>query len=123
MSQQLVHEQNVTVYSDEASMPNGSNGESTLQVVIPQAVNELEVGLVPQMHTQPVASLLGDQRIFVSAPQYHWHIQGTMGIDEEASQHIVALAQKLHEFGHRTKARELELWQWLGNAAQLSEVE
>ena len=37
------------VYSDEASMANGSNGESTLQVVTPQAIEELEMVLVPQM--------------------------------------------------------------------------
>ena len=47
MSQQLVQEPNVTVYSDEASMANGSNGEFTLQVVTPQAIDEPEVGLVP----------------------------------------------------------------------------
>ena len=68
MSQQPIQEQNVTVYSDEASMANGSNGESTLQMVIPQAIDEPKVGLVPQMHTQPVALLFGDRRIFVSAP-------------------------------------------------------
>ena len=42
-------QQNVTVYSDEALMANGSNGESTLQVVTPQAIDEPEVGLVPQI--------------------------------------------------------------------------
>ena len=46
-----------------------------------------------------------------------------MGTDEEARQHIVALAQRLHEFGHRTQAWEIELWHWLGNAVQLFEVE
>ena len=46
-----------------------------------------------------------------------------MGTDEEARQHVVALAQRLHEFGHQTKAREMELWHWLGHVAQLSEVE
>ena len=58
MSHKPVQEQNVTVYSNEASMANGSNGESTLQVVTPQAINEPEVGLVPQAHAQPVAPLL-----------------------------------------------------------------
>ena len=58
-----------------------------------------------------------------SAPQYHWHAQGAVGTDEEARQHVVALAQRLHEFGHRTEAREMELWHRLGHAAQLSEVE
>ena len=58
MSQQP--KQNVTVFSDEASMANGSNGESTLQVVAPQAIDEPKVGLIPQMQTQPVAPLFGD---------------------------------------------------------------
>ena len=57
-----------TVYSDEASMVNGSNGESTLPMVTPQAVEEPEMGLVPQAQAQPVAGLFGDQRIFVNAP-------------------------------------------------------
>ena len=56
MSQQP--KQNVTVYSDEASMANGSNGESTLQVVTPQAIDEPKVGLIPQMQIQLVAPLL-----------------------------------------------------------------
>ena len=104
-------------------MANGSNGESTLQVVTPQAIDEPEVGLVPQMHTQPVAPFFGDRRIFVSAPQYHWHVQGAVGTDEEARQHIAAFAQRLHEFGHRTEAQEMELWHRLGHVTQLSEVE
>ena len=53
-------QENVTVYSDEVSMANGSNGESTLQVVTPQAIEKPEVGLVPPMQTQLVASLFGD---------------------------------------------------------------
>ena len=60
MSQQPMQNQNVTVYSDEASMANESNGESTLQVVTPQAIEEPEMGLVPQVQQQPVAPLFGD---------------------------------------------------------------
>ena len=59
----------------------------------------------------------------MSAPQYHWHAQGAVGTDEEARQHVVALAQRLHEFGHRIEAREMELWHWLGHASQLFEGE
>ena len=83
----------------------------------PQAVDGPKMGLVPQMHTQPRAPLFGDRRIFVNAPQYHWHVQGAMGTDEEARQHLVALAQQIYEFGHQTRAREMELWHRLGNAA------
>ena len=46
-----------------------------------------------------------------------------MGTDEEARQHLVALAQQIYEFSHRTEAREMELWHRLGHTAQLSEVE
>ena len=80
------------------------------------------MGLVPQQHTQPVAPLFGDRRIFVSAPQYHWHVQGAVGTDEEVRQHLVALAQQIYEFGHQTKACKMKLWHWLGIAIQLSEV-
>ena len=53
-----------------------------------------------------VARLFGDQRIFVSAPQYHWHVQGGGGADDKAKHHIDILAQRLHQFGHWTKERE-----------------
>ena len=123
MSQQPASEQSVTMYSDEASMANGSNGESTLQILTPQAIKEPKVGLVPQMQTQPIASLFGDRRIFVNSLQYHWHVQGAVGVDEEAKQHIVALAQRLYEFGHRTKERKMEIWHQLGRIVELPEVE
>ena len=112
-----------TVYSDEASMVNGSNGESTLPVVTPQSVEGPEMGLVPQTQAQPVAGLFGDQRIFVNAPQYHWHVQGTVGADDEARHHIVALAERLHQFGHRTEEREIEIWHRLSIAADIPGVE
>ena len=104
-------------------MANGSNGESTLPMVTPQIVEEPEMGLVPQAQAQPVAGLFGDQRIFVNAPQYHWHVQGSVGSDVEARQHIVALAQRLHQFGHRTEERELELWHRLSNVVDVARVE
>ena len=46
-----------------------------------------------------------------------------MGADDEAMQHIVALAQRLHRFGHWTKERELELWHRLSNVADAAGVE
>ena len=51
MIQHLVMDQNVTLYSDEASMANASNGESTLQVVTSQAIEEPKMGFAPQMQT------------------------------------------------------------------------
>ena len=59
----------------------------------------------------------------MNAPQYHWHVQGAVGANDEARQHIVALAQRLHQFGHRTEERELELWHWLSNVANVVGVE
>ena len=56
-------------------MANGSNGESTLPMVISQIVEEPEMGLIPQAQAQLVVGLFSDQRIFISAPQYHWHVQ------------------------------------------------
>ena len=53
---------NVTVYSDEASMVNGNNGENTLPMVIPQVVEEPHKGLVPQAQAQPLARLFSDNR-------------------------------------------------------------
>ena len=103
-------------------MANGSSGESTLPMATPQIVEEPETGLVRQAQTQPVAGLFGDQRIFVNAPQDHWHVQGAVGADDEARQHIVALAQQLHQFGHQTEERELEMWHWLSNAADVPGV-
>ena len=58
--------------------------------------------------------LFDDWRIFISAPQYHWHV--TEG-DTEARQHIIVLTQQLHEFGQRTEAREAEMWRRLGLVA------
>ena len=46
-----------------------------------------------------------------------------MGADDEARQHIVALAQRLHQFGHRTEERELELWHRLSHAVDALGVE
>ena len=77
-------------------------------------MEEPKTGLVPQAQAQPVAGLFGDQRIFVNAP---------VGANDEARQHIVALAQRLHQFGHRTEERELELWHQLSNATDVPGVE
>ena len=59
------------VYSDEASMANGNSEESTLQVVTPQAIEELDMGLIPQMQAQSIAPFFGDRGILLNAPKYH----------------------------------------------------
>ena len=59
----------------------------------------------------------------MNAPQYHWHVQGTVGADGKARQHIVALAERLYQFGHRTEEREMELWHRLSTIADLPGVE
>ena len=37
-------------------------------------------------------------RIFVHAPQYHWHTSGTGGIDQEARERLVALKALVDRF-------------------------
>ena len=98
---------------------NDSNG---VPVVTPQQIEEPETGLVPQEPRPLARDLFGDQRIFVNAPQYHWHVQGAVAADDEARQQIVALAQQVYQFGHRTEERELEIWRRLGGTAEIVEV-
>ena len=45
-------------------------------------------------------------RIFVHAPQYHWHISGTDGIDQEARECLVALKALVDRFGRQTEDHE-----------------
>ena len=57
-----------------------------------------------QGHEQPDPSAQGpsvvDQRIFVHAPQYHWHQDG--GVDREARAAIEKLHQDTHSFARET---------------------
>ena len=80
---------------------NGSNGAPTIPAVVPYAIEEPEASLVPQTTLQhPSEDLFGGPRIFLHAPQYHWHVQGAVGVDEEARQQVVALAEQVYRFGH-----------------------
>ena len=44
-------------------------------------MKEPKTGLIPQAQAQLVARLFGDQRIFVSAPQYHWQAHRCLGTE------------------------------------------
>ena len=46
-----------------------------------------------------------------------------MGVNDEARHHIDVLAQMLHQFGHRTEEREMELWHQLSSAVYAFGVE
>ena len=104
-------------------MGNGSNGVSAVPEVVPYAIEEPETSLVPQTALpRPSGDLFGGQRIFLHAPQYHWHVQGAAGVDDEARQQVVALAEQMYRFGHRTEAREMELWGRVQNTMESSGI-
>ena len=42
-------------------------------------------------------------RIFVHAPQYHWHTSGTSGIDQKARGRMLALKALFDRFGQQTE--------------------
>ena len=75
------------MFSDEVSMGSGSgsNGAPTVFAVVSHTIEEPKTSLVPQTILQhPSEELFGGQRIFLHAPQYHWHVQGVVGVNEEA---------------------------------------
>ena len=126
-------------YHDDAEMQNGGNGEEGSGQLIPRVVHPdvvEEIGtLEPQrtMEGLPVQyqapeqprSLFDGSRIFIQAPQYHWHVatsEGSQTVDQEARDRIVALADLLDRFGRRTEMREEELWERSGQAAESAEV-
>ena len=63
-------------------------------------MEEPKMGFVPQAQTQRVA-IFGHQRIFVNASEYHWHVYGAIGVDDEARQQLVALTNQLYNIGHQ----------------------
>ena len=75
-------------------MLNGHNGDVPPQLVL-SVVEELETDVV-QVVANPRES--GDitpegSRIFIQAPQYHWHTITSAGTDGEARERLVALEQ------------------------------
>ena len=81
------------VYHDDTKMQNGGNGGERSGQIVPQVVhpNQVEeVGMLipqaalevipgqPTMPRQPFP-LFDGSRIFVHAPQYHWHTTAVEG--------------------------------------------
>ena len=64
-------------------MGSQSNGTPAVAPVVPYTVKELGTSLVPQEVHPPQEALFGDRRIFINAPQFHWHVyfQGAMDVD------------------------------------------
>ena len=90
-----------------------NGGEQTAVVPRVQELTEEATGTVSsreqpesssQGHEQPNPSAQGpsvvDQRIFVHAPQYHWHQEG--GVDREARAAIEKLHKDTHSFAQET---------------------
>ena len=104
----------------------GSQSNNTLSIapIVPYAVEEPGTSLVPQEVHPPQEALFSDKRIFVHAPQFHWHNygQGAMYVDRDAKNQIMTLADRLHEFGRWTEAHEMELWGWMQDMLRTPEV-
>ena len=68
---------------DDQSMGSQSNGLPAVAPVVPSAIEEPGSSLVPQEVHPPQEALFGDTRIFIHAPQFHWHDYGleTMDVD------------------------------------------
>ena len=91
-------------------MLNGHNGDVPPQPAVP-VVEEPETKVV-RAAAAPGGSgdmAPGGSRIFIQAPQYHWHTVASAGTDAEARERLVALEQKVYAFGRQTEEREAEL--------------
>ena len=78
-----------TSYPDDAEMKNGSNGNQSQTIVPVQgSINDpTEHEIVAQAMRVDVpedAVATPGARIFIQAPQYHWHSSGAEGMDGEA---------------------------------------
>ena len=97
--QQLVPGSVPLVYDDEEVMTNGHNGPAPPQPAHP-VIEEPETDLVPAGGPSGSGDFApGGPRIFVQAPQYHWHSVAAAGTDAEARERLVALEQRLFAFG------------------------
>ena len=79
-------------------MGSQSNGLPAVAPVVPSTIEEPGTSLVPQEVHPPQEALLGDRRIFIHVPQFHWHdySQGAMDVDRDARNQIMDLAYLLH---------------------------
>ena len=98
--QQLVPGTEPWVYRSEVEMLNGHNGDVPPQPAIP-VVEEPEIEVI-QTGAAPSGSgdvTPGGSRIFIQAPQYHWHTVASAGTDAEARERLVALERQVFVFG------------------------
>ena len=95
---------------DDQDMRNGNGDPSQELVPLVPRVEEPEDQAVALQATDlsfPADAVAqSGARIFVHAPQYHWHTSGTGGIDQEARERLVALEALVHRFGQQTEERE-----------------
>ena len=98
---------------DDQDMRNG-NGDPSLGLVhaVPK-IEELEDPPLALQATDPSfpidTAAQSGARIFIHAPQYHWHTSGIDGIDQEARERLVALEALVDRFGRQTEQREEQL--------------
>ena len=96
-------------YDDEA-MRNGNGDQTQALIPVVPTVEEPEeqtVALQAAALSFPEDTVAqSGARIFVHAPQYHWHTSGTGGIDHEARERLVALEALVDRFGRQTEDRE-----------------
>ena len=57
-------------------MGSWSNGLPTVAPIVAFAIEELGTTLVPQEVHPPQEALFSNKRIFIHAPQFHWHEYG-----------------------------------------------
>ena len=98
-------------------MLNVHNGDVPPQLVL-LVVEEPETEVVQTAATPSGSSDMapGGSKIFIQAPQYHWHTVVSAGTDAEARERLVALERQVFAFGRQTEEREAEL---LARIAQL----
>ncbi len=99
-----------TFQYDDATMRNGNGDPSQALVPVVPTVEEPgeQTGALQAADLSfPIDTVAqSGARIFVHAPQYHWHTSGTGGIDQEARERLVALEALVDCFGWQIEDRE-----------------